>query len=484
MPYILEEALYRVYMDKGWDLITGKNNKGSGPRSFPTLSEFCNSVEEIVNGAGYDQETTQNIRTALRVRLGSLRAGAKGFMLDTRYSIDFNEILKYPSVFELGKIGDDEEKAFIMGLLLIKLFEYFSLRSQIQREPGIKLLLVIEEAHRLLRNTPPEMGNIEVSNIRGRAVEGFCNLLAEMRALGVGIIVCEQIPTKLAPDVIKNTNLKILFRMVSDEDRKAIGESMNMTDEQRRAVATFKTGEATVYTEGVNEPFLVRVPNFREYAIREDLLQSQDIGSHMKRLFYSNHPQLSSTNNLKKHEILEDSEFIEAFNRLLLTLIEGEEITMAYNELIEIIERSFRLSSYEDGVDYIHLTLQEMADRTFESKAKLYDFSLGDIDALVSDFSSIIKTLREQLREGKEINVNQDIEALILAFQSKYKELTKQKVNPYLGCKGCGAKCLYRYEVNNLIRDEILANDWEAILNRPNSNPEEIWKRFAKVTLD
>jgi DNA helicase HerA-like ATPase len=41
----------------------------------------------------------------------------------------------------------------------------------------------------------------------------FCNLLAEVRKYGEGLIIADQIPNKLIPDVIKNTNTKIVHRL-------------------------------------------------------------------------------------------------------------------------------------------------------------------------------------------------------------------------------------------------------------------------------
>lgn len=63
--------------------------------------------------------------------------------------------------------------------------------------------MMIEEAHRPLKNVP-EGG--EGGNTRAKSVEFFCNLLAEIRTFGQGIIIADQIPTKIAPDTIKNTN--------------------------------------------------------------------------------------------------------------------------------------------------------------------------------------------------------------------------------------------------------------------------------------
>lgn len=268
MPYLLEEALYGIYLERGWDLASGEC-RGGAPASkrFPTLSDLCAKVEEVVERAGYDPEVTQNVQTALRVRLNSLRIGAKGRMLDTRDSIPLEELLESPTVLELAAIGDPEIVAFMMGLLWLRLYEH-----RFAQEPSsLKHITLLEEAHRLLARQIQFSGHPEVSNVRAQAVEVFCNMLAELRAFGEGFIIVDQSPTKLHPDVLKNTNLKLVHRLVAEEDRKAIGGCTNMSEAQMRALATLVTGQAACYTEGVKEPFLVQLPPFRTHAIKSQI---------------------------------------------------------------------------------------------------------------------------------------------------------------------------------------------------------------------
>ena len=52
-------------------------------------------------------------------------------------------------------------------------------------------------------------------------MEMFAGLLAEIRAYGEGLIIAEQIPAKLIPDVIKNTAVKIVHRLPAADDRDA-----------------------------------------------------------------------------------------------------------------------------------------------------------------------------------------------------------------------------------------------------------------------
>ena len=62
----------------------------------------------------------------------------------------------------------------------------------------------------------------------------FSNMLSEIRAYGEGMFLVDQVPTRLIPDAIKNTNLKITHRLVAEDDCKAIGESMGLSEEQRK----------------------------------------------------------------------------------------------------------------------------------------------------------------------------------------------------------------------------------------------------------
>jgi hypothetical protein len=77
---------------------------------------------------------------------------------------------------------------------------------------GLEHVTLIEEAHRLLTKTSTDVG-AETANTKGQSVEAFCNILAEIRAYGEGLIVADQIPSKLASDVLKNTNMKIMNLM-------------------------------------------------------------------------------------------------------------------------------------------------------------------------------------------------------------------------------------------------------------------------------
>jgi hypothetical protein len=240
LPQILEECLYLIYQDKGWDLTRDYNSRleeqisdRDNPVAFPTLSDLLIKVDEVTSRLQWDAEANARIRGSLRDRLRSLRNGGRGRMLDVEVSFPMKTLLDRPTLLELEALGDDEDKAFLMGLLLIRLVEYRRTpqeKFEAADDEDLRHLLIIEEAHRLLTNVATK-GQEGEANPGSKAVETFGNLLSEIRAHCQGVIVADQIPAKLAPDVFKNTNLKIGHRIVDQEDRRLLGGSMAMTDE-------------------------------------------------------------------------------------------------------------------------------------------------------------------------------------------------------------------------------------------------------------
>lgn len=260
MPYVLDQALHEVYEDFGWDLVTNTNVRGSdSDLLFPTLDDLIEKTRDVVNGLGYDKRLEMDIQAGLTARLDGLRrGGGKGPMLNTRFSTSDEDLFEKPCILELKALVTDEEKAFFIGLMLIRLHEYYESRPH-RHDGGLRHVTLIEEAHRLLRNVSTEQGSEVSANPKGQAVEVFGNMLAEIRAYGEGVLIAEQVPTKLLQDAIKNTNLKIVHRLVAMDDRKLLGDTMNLDEEQSAFVATLGTGEAVVYAEGLRKPVLLRV---------------------------------------------------------------------------------------------------------------------------------------------------------------------------------------------------------------------------------
>jgi DNA helicase HerA-like ATPase len=255
-PQILAAALTRCYEELGWDLSLGEPvHMGQKPR-YPTLADLQRVAADVVTEIGYGKEIAANVQGFIKVRLGSLRLGTAGRFFEGGHPLRFEELCRNNVVLQIEDVGDDADKAFFMGSVLMRLSEHLREATRANPRPGLSHLTVIEEAHRLLRRSEPG-----TAGAAAHAVEMFAAMLAEVRAYGEGLIIAEQIPSKLTADVIKNTAVKIVHRLPAKDDRDSVGATMNVTDEQSRYVVTLVPGEGAVFTDGMDRPLLVRVPD-------------------------------------------------------------------------------------------------------------------------------------------------------------------------------------------------------------------------------
>jgi len=262
-PQVLGAALTRVYEDAGWDLALGEPRRAGSEAAYPALSGLARAAEQVISQIGYSQRVTDDVLGFVRVRLASLRHGTTGRFLQDGHPIDFDALLAKNVVLEIEDVGDDADKAFLMGTVLIRLIEHLRLTREARTGPGLRHLTVIEEAHRLLRSHEPA-GQGRGGGAAGHAVELFAGLLAEIRAYGEGLIIAEQIPARLIPDVIKNTAVKIVHRLPAADDREAVAATMNATGPQSRYLATLPPGQAAVFADGMDFPVLVQVKDGTE----------------------------------------------------------------------------------------------------------------------------------------------------------------------------------------------------------------------------
>lgn len=253
-PQILSAALTRCYEKLGWNLALGRplaEVPGDAQLRYPTLRDLQAAALEVVAGLGYGAEVRDNVRGFVTVRINSLRLGTPGRFFEAGHPLDLDALLQRNVVFEIENVGDDNDKAFFIGTVLLRIVELLRLRH-VGDASGLRHVLVLEEAHRLLRRAEP-------GTPAAHAVETFGDLLAEIRAYGEGIVVAEQIPSKIIEDVVKNSALKIVHRLPSADDRAFVGATMNLDEQQSAMVVALPPGRGAVHADGMDRPILVAV---------------------------------------------------------------------------------------------------------------------------------------------------------------------------------------------------------------------------------
>ena len=158
-----------------------------------------------------------------------------------------------------------------MGLILVWLLEHLHGLGPSDR---LRHVTFIEEAHRLLRRSGPvqSTGEFTGGDPRAQAVETFSSLLAEVRSFGEGLVVIEQIPSKLAPEVVKHAATKMAGRQSSAEDRRLMGEDMLIPSDSLEAMARLEPGSFLAFGENTPRPVQIMLPNCsREWRLPRDV---------------------------------------------------------------------------------------------------------------------------------------------------------------------------------------------------------------------
>jgi hypothetical protein len=279
MPEVLERAMHQVYEEHGWELDTGSHPDRDHPGAHPLLTDLLKSVERVAAASGYDAELRSNIRAGVCTRLWKLTRGTRGRMFEGARMGFVGGMMSRPAVLELANLGDDEEVAFVMGLVLLQLTAH--LQAMGASDGILRHMTLIEEAHRLL-GVAPAAAHSDAGNARARGVATFCNLIAEVRAFGEGLLIAEQSPSRLARDVVRNTNTKLIHRLAAFEDRDLIGRSIGLDQRQVEFIQRLGTGEAIVHRGGTNGATRVRVPDPRLQFESTDLPSDAEVALHMR----------------------------------------------------------------------------------------------------------------------------------------------------------------------------------------------------------
>ena len=255
IPVLMEDLIYAIYQNKSTDWLNAVPEFGK--TLPPTLNSMKMAVDRVIETHQYEERVSRNMKACLNTRIDSLMRGWKGGMLNAVHSTPWHELFDKPTLINLSYVGDDVDKGFIMSLILQQLYEYRSAQIECGKtgfsDDNCRHLTVIEEAHRVMS----KCDNMELPQYKTAMM--FSNMLSEIRAYGEGFLLVDQVPTRLIPDAIKNTNLKIAHRLVAEDDCKAIGESMGLTKEQRMVMPKLLTGQCIVSGSLSTETFLVKV---------------------------------------------------------------------------------------------------------------------------------------------------------------------------------------------------------------------------------
>lgn len=256
MPAVLKNAVEKAYEDCGWNLLESSNEYGED--MYPTFADVARNVRAIIDNSEYDSENKGAYKGSLLTRLQSLTNGING-MIFTVDELSEHKLFDRSTIIDLSRVGSNETKSLIMGMIVLKLQEYRMTSGKVNSP--LNHITVLEEAHNLLKRTSTEQIT-ESGNLLGKSVEMISNAIAEMRTYGEGFIIADQAPALLDMAAIRNTNTKIIMRLPDKSDRELVGWAANLNDEQINELAKLPCGVAAVYQNEWIQPVLCKIKKY------------------------------------------------------------------------------------------------------------------------------------------------------------------------------------------------------------------------------
>ena len=418
MPAVLKKAMLDAYESCGWDLRLSVNRLSQGEDVYPSFLDLFLSLEKVITESAYSEEVKSNYSGALLTRVESLTNGLNGEIFSVNELSDM-VLFDENCIIDLSRVGSQETKSLIMGILIMRLSEYRMTGANTPNS-ALKHLTVLEEAHNILKRVSTEQSQ-EGSNMAGKSVEMITNAIAEMRTYGEGFVIVDQSPTSVDKAAIKNTNTKIVMRLPDEDDRKVSGKAAGMNDKQIDEIAKLPTGVAVVYQNDWVSPVLCKIDRMENSRVifneqKDSILElnsENDINYIIEFLLAG-----QTENTQKAFDIIQIEKSVRAFNM-------PSKVRMALLDTIEEYKKNNHISLWNS-------------------------VSIYDLSSLLTDLLGIRKEFEKCVRQycqSKELN-------------KKLTDLVKTRVPlDYVSCRYC-LKCLFADFSLHSSANKKMAEEW------------------------
>ena len=418
MPAVLKKAMLDAYESCGWDLRLSVNRLSQGEDVYPSFLDLFLSLEKVITESAYSEEVKSNYAGALLTRVESLTNGLNGEIFSVN-ELSNMVLFDENCIIDLSRVGSQETKSLIMGILIMRLSEYRMTGANTPNS-ALKHLTVLEEAHNILKRVSTEQSQ-EGSNMAGKSVEMITNAIAEMRTYGEGFVIVDQSPTSVDKAAIKNTNTKIVMRLPDEDDRKVSGKAAGMNDKQIDEIAKLPTGVAVVYQNDWVSPILCKIDRMENSRVifneqKDSILElnsENDINYIIEFLLAG-----QTENTQKAFDIIQIEKSVRAFNM-------PSKVRMALLDTIEEYKKNNHISLWNS-------------------------VSIYDLSSLLTDLLGIRKEFEKCVRQycqSKELN-------------KKLTDLVKTRVPlDYVSCRYC-LKCLFADFSLHSSANKKMAEEW------------------------
>lgn len=229
---IIRDAVDHFYREYG--VYEGKTER------YPTVREVKEYLDRFKT-VGREAQWMQTVQSVL----SGLTFGETGRTFDVAAQPPLDFLLRENVVLDLSVLSN-ADKTFIVEALLLWIYHY-RLAKPFASE--LQSVIILEEAHHVLKAKYEEEESI------------IDVVLREIRSLGIGVVVIDQMPSMISNVALANTYATVALNLKLDDDKAKIGRCMNLDKEQQAALGDLPIGTAVVkLADRFAKPFKLKIP--------------------------------------------------------------------------------------------------------------------------------------------------------------------------------------------------------------------------------
>lgn len=229
-----------------------------------SLHDAWSRLDSLIDELRYRGEIEDNIKASLGLRLRLLLQPSRADRVACVGSVP-EWLTESPTVVQLGDIADEEERNFLASMLVLYVSDAARARGL---SDEVRHLTVIEEAHRLMPE--PKAVGAEEGDSGSVSAKLMSQLLAEIRAYGESLLIIDQSPAAVAREVLRNTNVKLVHRIVDRDDQQVLGGALGLDEEASPMLGSLKVGRMLISSRNLVQPQTAQVrgdlPSFAHQA--------------------------------------------------------------------------------------------------------------------------------------------------------------------------------------------------------------------------
>lgn len=241
VEFLVKHAIDDCYQEYG---VYEAFASGTELQEWPIMEDVLQRVEALdARGrrAGWKDSAERSLDILCFPELRSV--------INIRYAVPLEKLTESPIILELDALTDSQKNFFTEALLL---YIYFDALHRVGRREELNLVIVIDEAHHILRRKTVDMSGEEP------AVDRHIRMFREF---GIGVVFADQAPSLISVPALGNAYSIVALTLQHEYDVAAVSHVMGLTPDQRRFLSQLPVGTGVVKLAGrYQQPFLVSFP--------------------------------------------------------------------------------------------------------------------------------------------------------------------------------------------------------------------------------